>query len=125
MVAMVREGAVRPSKTRARAPAKSRKGAAPAATKFRARAQGLLHGVLGDLALGQSVLHRSPGPLGAVLVRLGLLGYLAYSYLIYVTGVPMNRVFLAYVAIVSIAGGHCPARTIVADGSRRRHRQQR
>lgn len=40
MVAMVREGAVKPSKTRARAPAKSSRKAAPAATKFRARAQG-------------------------------------------------------------------------------------
>lgn len=40
----------------------------------------------------------------ADLVRLGLLGYLTYSYLIYVTGVPMNRMFLVYVAIVAISG---------------------
>lgn len=38
------------------------------------------------------------------LVRLGLLGYLLYSYLIYVSGVPMNRMFLVYVAIVALAG---------------------
>ncbi|SFB26445.1 hypothetical protein SAMN05192575_10650 [Nocardioides alpinus] len=38
------------------------------------------------------------------LVRLGLLGYLVYSYLIYVTGVPMNRMFLVYVAIVALSG---------------------
>lgn len=38
------------------------------------------------------------------LARLGLLGYLLYSYLIYVTGVPMNRVFLVYVVIVSLSG---------------------
>lgn len=39
----------------------------------------------------------------ARLLRLGLLGYLTYSYLIYVSGVPMNRVFLAYVAIVALS----------------------
>ena len=38
------------------------------------------------------------------LVRLGLLGYVAYSYLIYLTGVPMNRMFLVYVVIVALAG---------------------
>lgn len=38
------------------------------------------------------------------LARLGLLGYLTYSYLIYVTGVPMNRMFLVYVAIVALSG---------------------
>lgn len=38
------------------------------------------------------------------LARLGLLGYLLYSYLIYVTGVPMNRVFLVYVVVVGLSG---------------------
>lgn len=38
------------------------------------------------------------------LVRLGLLAYVAYSYAIYLTGVPMNRVFLVYVVIESVAG---------------------
>jgi hypothetical protein len=37
------------------------------------------------------------------LARLGLLGYFAYSYLIYVTGVPMNRMFLVYVLIVALS----------------------
>jgi hypothetical protein len=41
---------------------------------------------------------------GTELVRLGLLGYLAYSYLIYVSGVPMNRAFLLYVLVVALAG---------------------
>lgn len=39
----------------------------------------------------------------AHLARLGLLAYLLYSYLIYVTGVPMNRMFLVYVAIVGLS----------------------
>ena len=38
------------------------------------------------------------------LVRLGLLAYVVYSYAIYLTGVPMNRVFLVYVVIESAAG---------------------
>jgi len=38
------------------------------------------------------------------LLHLGLMGYLAYSYLIYLAGVPMNRMFLAYVAIVALSG---------------------
>ena len=44
------------------------------------------------------------GPDAARLVYVGLLGYLTYSYLIYLAGVPMNRMFLAYVAIVALAG---------------------
>jgi hypothetical protein len=38
------------------------------------------------------------------LVRLGLLAYVVYSYAIYLTGIPMNRVFLVYVVIESVAG---------------------
>ena len=38
------------------------------------------------------------------LVRLGLLAYVAYSYAIYLTGIPMNRMFLVYVVLVSISG---------------------
>ena len=46
-----------------------------------------------------------PAPTGATdLVRLGLLAYLVYSYLLYLAGVPMNRMFLVYVAIVALAG---------------------
>jgi hypothetical protein len=37
-------------------------------------------------------------------VRLGLLAYVAYSYAIYLTGLPMNRIFLVYVVVTSVAG---------------------
>jgi hypothetical protein len=40
----------------------------------------------------------------AHLVRLGLLAYVAYSYAIYLLGVPMNRVFLVYVVLVMVSG---------------------
>ncbi len=39
----------------------------------------------------------------AHLVRLGLLAYVAYSYAIYLTGLPMNRIFLVYVVLVSVS----------------------
>ncbi len=38
------------------------------------------------------------------LVRLGLYAYVAYSYLIYLVGIPMNRAFLVYVVLVAAAG---------------------
>ena len=38
------------------------------------------------------------------LAWLGLLAYVVYSYAIYLIGVPMNRVFLVYVVIESVAG---------------------
>lgn len=38
------------------------------------------------------------------LLRLGLYAYLAYSYAIYLVGVPVNRVFLVYVVLVSLSG---------------------
>lgn len=41
----------------------------------------------------------------AHLVRLGLLAYVAYSYAIYLIGVPMNRIFLVYVVLVVCSGG--------------------
>ena len=37
------------------------------------------------------------------LVRLGLLAYVAYSYAVYLTGIPMNRMFLVYVVVVSVS----------------------
>jgi len=37
------------------------------------------------------------------LVRLGLLAYVAYSYAIYVIGIPINRVFLVYIVVVSVS----------------------
>jgi hypothetical protein len=73
----------------------------PEATVLGARAQdacSLLVAVLLLWLVRRPVL--SPA---ADLARLGLLGYLAYSYLIYVTGVPMNRAFLAYVVIVALS----------------------
>jgi hypothetical protein len=39
-----------------------------------------------------------------LLAWLGLLAYVVYSYAIYLIGVPMNRVFLVYVVIESVAG---------------------
>lgn len=50
------------------------------------------------------LVRRSVTSTASHLTRLGLLGYLLYSYLIYVTGVPMNRVFLLYVVVVSLSG---------------------
>jgi len=41
----------------------------------------------------------------AHLIRLGLLAYVAYSYAIYLIGVPMNRIFLVYVVLVITAAG--------------------
>jgi len=39
------------------------------------------------------------------LVRLALLAYVAYSYAIYLLGLPMNRAFLVYVVLVAVAAG--------------------
>ncbi|MGH3459078.1 hypothetical protein [Aeromicrobium sp.] len=74
----------------------------PAATVLGAKAQDvcsiLVAGALTFLVLRPLVTPR------AHLVRLGLLAYVAYSYAIYLTGVPMNRVFLVYVVIEAAAG---------------------
>jgi len=40
----------------------------------------------------------------AHLARLGLLAFVAYSYATYLTGVPMNRIFLVYVVLVMVSG---------------------
>ena len=39
------------------------------------------------------------------LVRLALLAYVAYSYAIYLLGLPMNRAFLVYGVLVAVAAG--------------------
>jgi hypothetical protein len=39
------------------------------------------------------------------LVRLALLAYVAYSYAVYLLGLPMNRAFLVYVVLVAVAAG--------------------
>lgn len=74
----------------------------PGATVLGAKAQDacslVVAGVLVLLAPRRPVSPR------AHLVRLGLLAYVVYSYGIYLTGVPMNRVFLVYVVIETAAG---------------------
>ncbi|MDR7254112.1 hypothetical protein J2X46_003102 [Nocardioides sp. BE266] len=73
----------------------------PDATVLSARAQDACSiAVAGLLVL--LVLRPLERP-AAHLARLGLLAYLLYSYLIYVTGVPMNRMFLVYVLIVGLS----------------------
>jgi hypothetical protein len=75
----------------------------PEATVLGARAQDACSILVAALLVGLRFRPRAPG--GRVqLVRVGLLAYLAYSYLIYVTGVPMNRIFLVYVVIIALAG---------------------
>lgn len=73
----------------------------PEATVVGARAQDACSIVVAVVLL---VLVARRASTTTLLVRLGLLGYLTYSYLIYVTGVPMNRMFLVYVVIVGLAG---------------------
>jgi hypothetical protein len=73
----------------------------PDATVLGARAQDACSIVVAALLLW--LVRRQVLSTAADLGRLGLLGYLAYSYLIYVTGVPMNRAFLAYVVIVALS----------------------
>ena len=76
----------------------------PDATVLGARAQDACSIVVAALLVSLWFRPRTPG--GRVqLVRVGLLAYLAYSYLIYVSGVPMNRMFLVYVAIIAVSGG--------------------
>ena len=74
----------------------------PAATVLGARAQDVSSVLVAGILV---FLVRRPliSPRGH-LVRVGLLAYVVYSYAIYLTGVPMNRVFLVYVVIESIAG---------------------
>jgi hypothetical protein len=74
----------------------------PAATVLGAKAQDVCSLVV---AVALLVLVRQPLVTPMLhLVRLGLLAYVVYSYAIYLTGLPMNRVFLVYVVIESAAG---------------------
>jgi hypothetical protein len=70
------------------------------ATVVAAKAQDVCSLVVavGLLLLGPRVSTR------AHLVRLGLFGYVAYSYAIFIWGVSMNRAFLVYVVLVTVAG---------------------
>lgn len=74
----------------------------PDSTVLAAQAQDACSIVVAALLLW--IVRRPARTVATVLIRLGMLGYLLYSYLIYVTGVPMNRVFLLYVVIVTISG---------------------
>ena len=70
------------------------------ATVTQARAQDVLS--VGAAALLLLLAARTTAR--AHLVRLGLFAYVAYTYATYLIGVPMNRLFLVYVALVTIAG---------------------
>ena len=74
----------------------------PEATVVSARAQDACSIVVAVLLV--LLVRRPVTSVAAHLARLGLLAYLLYSYLIYATGVPMNRAFLAYVVIVCLSG---------------------
>jgi hypothetical protein len=69
------------------------------ATVVAARAQDVCSVVVAGLLL---VLARRTSP-QAHLVRLGLLAYVAYSYALYLLGLPMNRIFLLYVVLVLVS----------------------
>lgn len=74
----------------------------PEATVFAARGQDVVSLVVA-VALVVLALPARLTPT-RFLAWLGLLAYVVYSYAIYLTGVPMNRVFLVYVLIESVAG---------------------
>jgi len=71
-------------------------------TRVSARAQDALSLVVVPAMLMAAI--RSGWSRRAYLVWLGLVAYLAYSYAIYLIGLPMNRCFLVYVAIELLAG---------------------
>ena len=72
------------------------------ATRVSARAQDALSLVVVPVLLIAAT--RGGRSRRAHLVWLGLVAYLAYSYAIYLIGLPMNRCFLVYVAIELLAG---------------------
>jgi hypothetical protein len=74
----------------------------PAATVLGAKAQDVCSVIVAAILV---ILVARPviSPRGH-LARLGLLAYVVYSYAIYLVGLPMNLVFLVYVAIESWAG---------------------
>jgi len=72
-----------------------------AATATSARAQDVCSLLVAVLLL---VLARH-GSARVHVVRLGLLAYVAYSYAIYLLGLPVNRAFLLYVVLVAVSGG--------------------
>jgi len=99
----------------------------PEATVFAARGQDVVSLVVA-VALVVLALPARLTPT-RFLAWLGLLAYVVYSYAIYLTGVPMNRVFLVYVLIESVAGAallaglwHLAARRWPTTASRRLRR---
>lgn len=72
----------------------------PEATRIAAQAQDVCSVLVAVLL---TLLARSVAP-KTHLIRLGLLAYVAYSYAIYLIGLPMNRIFLVYVVVVAVSG---------------------
>ena len=72
----------------------------PEATVIAAQAQDVCSIVVAALLVG--LAKRTSAR--TYVVRLGLLAYVAYSYAIYLIGLPMNRIFLVYVVLVSVSG---------------------
>ncbi len=72
----------------------------PEATLVAARAQDVCSVVVAALL----ALLAARTSLRAHVLRLGLLAYVAYSYAIYLVGIPVNRLFLVYVVLVSVSG---------------------
>ncbi len=74
----------------------------PEATVLGAHGQDVVSLVVAVLLVVLALPARLTPP--RLLVWLGLMAYVVYSYAIYLTGVPMNRVFLVYVVIEAVAG---------------------
>lgn len=74
----------------------------PDATVLAARGQDVGSVVVAVLLV--ALARRSRLTPARFLAWLGLLAYVVYTYAIYLTGVPMNRVFLVYVVLESVAG---------------------
>jgi hypothetical protein len=72
------------------------------ATTTAARAQDVCSLLVAGLLVVSVVRRDSPR---SHLVRLGLMGYVAYSYFIYVEGMAMTRAFLLYVVLVAVSVG--------------------
>lgn len=74
----------------------------PDATVLAARGQDVVSVLVAGLLVAL-VRHARMSPF-RLLLWIGLLAYVVYSYGIYLIGVPMNRVFLVYVVLETVAG---------------------
>ena len=72
------------------------------ATTTAAHAQDLCSLIVAGLLVFSAL---RPDSARAHLVRLGLLAYVAYSYLVYLEGMAMTHAFLLYVVLVAVSGG--------------------